>query len=73
MANWGLHLPALDLEHFFKLFAPQGAEDYELVQSVDELRRKLVSRRFDCRASQFFIDVARDRLGCTNETHTPGH
>ena len=73
MANSGLHLPELDVGHFSKLFAPQGAEDYEVGQSVDELLRKLLSRRFDCLASQFFIDMVRDRLGWTNETHTLGH
>ena len=73
MANSGLHLPELDVEHFSKLFAPPGAEDYEVVPSVDELRQKLLSRCFDCLASQFFIDIVRDRLGWTNETHTSGH
>jgi len=29
-----LHISELDLKHFFKLQAPQGAEDYQLVQSV---------------------------------------
>ena len=34
VANAGLHFSELDLKHFFKLLAPQGAEDYQLVQSV---------------------------------------
>ena len=73
-ANEGLHFSELDLKHFFKLLAPQGAEDYRLVQSGQVVCQTgmhffVDSKRHSRNTSYAMEDSARMRSSLPKVTH----
>src|SRR5881394_1911843 len=68
-----LHLPQLDVQHFFQLLPPQWVEHHHFVQPVHEFRGKLTPRRLHRRPFHLLVDSRRRLIRWLYKPHTAVH